>query len=369
MKYKNETDFQHDAPEALGVLMLNLGTPDAPSVAAVRRYLAEFLSDPRIVELPRPLWRLILHGVILRVRPKRSAAAYRAVWTRQGSPLLDISRRQAGALRARLVGALPGPVKVELGMRYGNPSVAAALTKLRAANVRRLLVLPLYPQYSATTTASTFDAVARELSTWRWVPELRFVNQYHDTPGYIAALAESIRNHWAEHGEPDRFLFSFHGIPRAYLDNGDPYHCQCHKTARLTAEALALEADRWQVAFQSRVGNKEWLRPYTDELLKEWGAAGIGSVQVCCPGFSADCLETLEEIAVENRDYFLGAGGTHYSYIPALNDDPAHMDALLDLVRRHASGWPEADGLDDATWSPQGLNQRLERARALGAMR
>jgi len=369
MKYKNETGYRHDTPEALGVLMLNLGTPDAPTKSAVRRYLAEFLSDPRVVELPRPLWWLILHGVILRVRPKRSAAAYQSVWTDEGSPLLSISRRQADALQERLGIALPGPVRVELGMRYGNPSVASALAKLREASVRRLLVLPLYPQYSATTTASTFDAVTRELSTWRWVPELRFVNQYHDAPGYIAALAERIRVHWAEHGKPDRLLFSFHGIPRDYFENGDPYHCHCYKTARLIAEALELEADRWQVSFQSRVGTKEWLRPYTDELLKEWGVAGIGSVQVCCPGFSADCLETLEEIAVENRDYFLAAGGKDYGYIPALNDDSAHMNALVDLVRSHTAGWPEAAGRDDATWAPRALGQRLGRANARGAMR
>jgi ferrochelatase len=369
MKYQNETGFRHDAPEALGVLLLNLGTPDAPTVPAVRRYLAEFLWDPRVVELPRPLWWLILNGVILRVRPKRSAHAYQSVWTEEGSPLLAIARRQAAALQERLSERLPGPVKLELGMRYGNPSVPAALANLRAANVRRLLVLPLYPQYSATTTASTFDAVARELSTWRWLPELRFVNQYHDTPGYISALAASVRAHWAEHGEPDRLLFSFHGIPREYFENGDPYHCQCQKTARLTAEALGLPRERWQISFQSRVGNKEWLRPYTDELLQEWGAAGIGSVQVMCPGFSADCLETLEEIAVENRDYFLGAGGKEYAYIPALNDRPDHLAMLSDLVQRHTAGWPESDGGDDASWFPRALQQRLERAGALGAER
>jgi ferrochelatase len=367
MRYTNETGFRHDAPEPLGVLMLNLGTPEAPTVPAVRRYLAEFLSDPRVVELPRPLWWVILHGVILRIRPRRSAEAYQSVWTDEGSPLLRISKLQAAALQKSLTARLPGPVRVELGMRYGNPSVASALGRLRQANVRRLLVLPLYPQYSATTTASAFDAITRELSSWRWVPELRFVNQYHDAQGYIAALAERIRGHWVEHGEPDRLLFSFHGIPRDYFESGDPYFCHCQKTARLTAEALGLEAGRWQVSFQSRVGNKEWLRPYTDELLKEWGAAGIGSVQVCCPGFSADCLETLEEIAVENRDYFLGAGGKTYGYIPALNDSPAHIDSLADLVQRHTAGWPGAVGSDHANWSVEALRKRLERAQEQGA--
>jgi ferrochelatase len=254
-------------------------------------------------------------------------------------------------------------------MRYGEPSVASALAKLRAAGARRLLVLPLYPQYSGSTSASVFDAVSRELSTWRWIPELRFVSQYHDAPGYIDALAESVRRFWSEHGRPDRLLFSFHGIPKDYFLSGDPYHCQCHKTARLISESLGLEPDRWQVAFQSRVGRKEWLRPYTDELLKEWGKQGIGNVHVMCPGFSADCLETLEEIAVENRSYFLEAGGERFGYIPALNDSEAHMEMLADLVVRHTHGWPEADGADDSTWSPRALEDRLERAKSLGAER
>jgi protoporphyrin/coproporphyrin ferrochelatase len=363
MKFQNLTNFRHDAPEALGVLVVNLGTPDAPTTAAVRRYLAEFLSDPRVIEVPRPLWWLILHGVILRIRPARSAHAYQAVWTDRGSPLLDISRRLADALARRLGETLPGPVHVELGMRYGNPSIPEALRRLRAANCRRLLVLPLYPQYSATTTASTFDAVTRELTTWRWVPELRTINQYHDAPGHIEALAQSARDHWAAHGLPDRLLFSFHGIPKDYFLAGDPYHCQCLKTARLVAETLDLPRDAWGLSFQSRVGTKEWLRPYTDETLKTWGAQGIGSVQVICPGFAADCLETLEEVAVENRDYFLGAGGREYGYIPALNDTPAQVQVLADLVGRHTAGWPEAEGVvDPAEWT-----RRLDRAKAVGA--
>ena len=367
MKYKNETGWRHDAPEALGVLLFNLGTPDAPTASAVRRYLAEFLSDPRVVELPRPLWWLILHGIILRVRPRRSAALYRSVWSDQGSPLLVIARRQAQGLEERLQADFPGPVRVALGMRYGNPSIASALESLRKANARRLLVLPLYPQYSATTTASGFDAVATQLSTWRWVPETRFVNQYHDHPGYIAALAQSVRGYWTERGEPDRLLFSFHGIPQDYHLHGDPYYCQCHKTARLTADALALSAQRWGVSFQSRVGNKEWLRPYTDETLPAWAHAGARKVHVICPGFSADCLETLEEIAVENRDRFLAAGGDEFGYIPALNDQSAHIEALADLVLRHTAGWPEAEGVGDATWAEPPLARRLQRARARGA--
>ncbi len=356
MKYQNETGFRHDAPETLGVLMVNLGTPDSPATADVRRYLAEFLSDPRVIEMPRLLWKAILHGVILRIRPRRSAHAYQQVWTERGSPLLDISQRQANALQQALDGYEAGKVKVVLAMRYGSPSVRRGLAELRAANCRRVLVLPMYPQYSATTTASVFDAVTSELRSWRWVPELRFVNQYHDDAAYIEALADSIRRYRDENGTADRLLFSFHGIPKDYFLNGDPYYCHCQKTARLVAEKLGMQADQWQLTFQSRVGAKEWLKPYTDHTLKEWGAEGVGSVQVVCPGFSADCLETLEEIAVENRDYFLQAGGREYAYIPALNDDAGHISTLAELVRRNMAGWrlPESAG-------------RLLRAKSLGA--
>lgn len=349
MKYKNVPGFEHGTPESLGVLMLNLGTPDAPTPSAVRRYLAEFLKDPRVVEIPRPVWWLILHGVILRVRPSRSARAYQAVWTDRGSPLLDVAQRQAAGLQERLEQRFGKGLRVELGMRYGNPSVAEALGRLKQANVRRLLVLPLYPQYSGTTTASIFDAVTGELSTWRWLPELRFINHYHDNPAYISAIAESIRTAWAEHGEPERLLFSFHGIPKRYFMAGDPYHCHCHKTARMVVEQLALPEDRWLVSFQSRVGRDEWLQPYTDETLKLWGSDGVKSVHVVAPGFSADCLETLEEIDVENRGYFLEAGGGSYHYIPCLNDDPAHLDMMVGLVEQHTAGWPEMTGIAE-TW-------------------
>jgi ferrochelatase len=363
MIYANTSDFRHDVPESLGVLLLNLGTPDAPTVPAVRRYLAEFLWDPRVVEIPRPLWWLLLHGIILRVRPPRTAHAYQSVWTEEGSPLLVISKRQAVALQAVISERFRGQVKVALGMRYGNPSIAAALAELRAANLRRLLVLPLYPQYSATTTASTFDAVTRELSLWRWLPEVRFVTSYHDDPGYIAALVASIRAYWAEHGEPDRLLFSFHGIPKDYFLKGDPYYCHCQKTVRLVTQALGIPEERWTLAFQSRVGTQEWLRPYTDETLKAWGNEGVASVHVISPGFAADCLETIEEISVENRDYFLAAGGQRYGYIPCLNDRPDHIAMLAGLIERHCGGWPEVrDGAP-----PQELGLRTERARELGA--
>lgn len=367
MKYKDDPGFRHDAPERLGILLSNLGTPDAPTEVAVRRYLAQFLSDPRVVELPRALWYPILHGIILRTRPKRSAKLYRSVWTDEGSPLLVFSRRQAAALAHRLSARFQGQVRVELGMRYGNPSFGSALASLRRANVRRLLVLPLYPQYSATTTASTFDAVTRELSRWRWVPQLRFVTHYHDHPGYIAALAGRIRAYWAEYGEPERLLFSFHGIPREYFRKGDPYYCQCRKTARLTAESLGLDHQCWQVSFQSRVGKKEWLRPYTDQTLIEWGKEGVAKVHAVCPGFSADCLETLEEIAIQGRDLFLGAGGKSFGYVPALNDDPAHVQMLEDLVLAQVSGWTQGLIDEDSCHGPVLLAQRLARAREQGA--
>jgi ferrochelatase len=356
------SDFRHDSPDSLGILLVNLGTPDSPSTADVRRYLKEFLWDPRVVELPRPLWWLVLNGVILNTRPRRSAAAYAKVWTEQGSPLMVISNQQRTALQAALDDALPGPVSVALAMRYGSPSIAAGLAELREAGARRVLVLPLYPQYSATTTASIFDAVTDELRRWRWLPELRFVNHYHDDPGYIATLAASVREHWATHGQADKLVMSFHGIPQAYFEAGDPYFCECQKTGRLLAEALGLSEQQWLLTFQSRLGPKAWLRPYTDQTLKQLGHDGTRSVDVICPGFAADCLETLEEIAMENRETFLEAGGEDYRYIPCLNDRADHIEQLAGLVQRHVQGWPEAgDSGDNAD------AERWRRALALGA--
>ncbi|MCW8908551.1 MAG: ferrochelatase, partial [Sedimenticola sp.] len=319
-----------------GVLLVNLGTPDSPSVADVRRYLKQFLSDPRVVELPRSLWWLILNGAILRLRPKRSAAAYRQVWTDQGSPLLVESRAIAEELQQALAGRLRQPVRVELAMRYGAPSIARGLEQLRQANARHILVLPLYPQYSATTTASTFDEISRVLGGWRWLPELRFINHYHDDPGYIRALADSVRRFDPDDSSRDRLLMSFHGIPQSYADQGDPYAEQCHTTAQRLADELGLQPQQWAITFQSRVGRQPWLQPYTDETLKQWGAEGVSRVDVICPGFPADCLETLEEIGEENRDYFLQAGGEQYRYIPALNRDPLHIEALASLVEWHS---------------------------------
>ena len=345
MRYITEnTDSAAETRPCLGVLLTNLGTPDAPTPSAVRRYLAEFLSDPRVVEWPRWLWWPVLHGIILRIRPRRSARLYRKIWTAEGSPLLQTSRRQAQALQSVLENRLPGPVKVALAMRYGAPSIATGLGALREGGARRIVVLPLYPQYSATTTASTFDAVADVLKTWRRLPELRMVGDYHDDPGYIAALAARIAAHWNAHGRAERLLFSFHGIPRRYARAGDPYPEQCQRTAEHVARRMQLPAERWGVAFQSRFGREEWLRPYTDYTLREWASSGLRSVDVVCPGFPADCLETLEEIAHYNREVFLGAGGKVYHYIPALNDDPQHIAALAELTVRQTCGWFEQQG-------------------------
>nr|VFK78066.1 MAG: ferrochelatase [Candidatus Kentron sp. SD] len=323
----------------VGILITNLGTPAAPTPRAVRRYLAEFLWDRRVVDMPRFLWWPILHGIVLRTRPRKSAELYRNIWTPAGSPLLVISKRQISALRAILDERCPVPVRVVLGMRYGKPSFQEALEQLRAENIRRLLVLPLYPQHSASTTASTFDAIAEELKTWRCMPMLRFINGYHEDKGYIQALCQSIRQAWTEHPPPDQLLFSFHGLPRRYTTSGDPYHEECQATARRVADGLNLADEKWMVSFQSRVGREEWLAPHTDELLREWGKAGIESVHVICPGFSADCIETLEEIEMRAREIFLSAGGKVFHYIHGLNDRSEHLEALADLVQSHARDW------------------------------
>lgn len=329
----------------LGIVLVNLGTPDAPTTSAVRTYLAEFLSDPRIVAIPRFLWMIILHGIVLRVRPKRSAKAYASIWTDEGSPLLVISKKQRAALEKSISPLFKDQVTVALAMRYGNPSIPSVLQTLREKNIQRLLILPLYPQYSATTTASIFDAITSELQHWRWIPEIRFIQHYQHEKDYITALSNQIETFRKEHGAAEKLLFSFHGIPKDYYQAGDPYPDECHATARGVIERLGLKDDQWQISFQSRFGAQEWVKPYTDETLKQWGAEGIKSVQVVCPAFSTDCLETLEEIAVENRDYFLQAGGGEYTYIPALNDDPEHIEMLAKLIQKHAQGWPEANPL------------------------
>ncbi|QFY89962.1 ferrochelatase [Magnetovirga frankeli] len=323
------------AQNKTGILLTNLGTPDAPEAPALKRYLKEFLSDRRVVELHPLAWQPILRGIILNVRPKKSAAAYRQVWSEEGSPLLAIALRQTAALCQFLHQQGLGEVPVELAMRYGNPSMESVLDRLMAQGLERIILLPLYPQYSASTSASTFDQLARVLMARRNIPAIDFIRSYPDEPAYIQALANSVREYQQEHGEPDRLLISFHGIPRDYADKGDPYPQDCATTARLLAEELGLRDEQWLQSFQSRFGLQEWLKPYTDETLKKWGKEGLDHVQVICPGFSADCLETLEEIDEENREYFLHAGGKRFGYIPALNDRADHIAALGGILLRH----------------------------------
>ncbi|MES1933777.1 ferrochelatase [Salinisphaera shabanensis T35B1] len=327
------------AQRPIGVLFTNLGTPDDTSVKAVRRYLAEFLSDRRVVDLNRALWLPILYGIILTFRPKNSAEGYRSVWTEEGSPLLVYARRQAEQIQARLDREVERPVHVALAMRYGNPSIETGLRELDAAGCKQVLVLPAYPQYSATTVATTFDKVGEVLADWPEPPALRQINRYHDEPGYIEALANSVREHWAEHGRAEKLVMSFHGIPKRYVKLGDPYPRDCGVTAQLLASELGLSRNEYKVCFQSRFGREPWLQPYLDETMKAWGAAGMKSVDVMCPGFSSDCLETLEEIKEENREYFEEAGGGSLRYIPALNDRDDHVDMFTQLIKRELSGW------------------------------
>ncbi len=365
----NEPSFHHLQVPRCGVLLVNLGSPDAPTPSAVRRFLAQFLSDRRVIELSPWLWRPILHGIVLRVRPRRVARNYQKIWSDEGSPLLVYSQRLAQRVGEALATQVPGPVSVAVAMTYGRPSVTQAVDRLLAEGVRRLLVVPLFPQYSATTTAAAHDAVARDLAQRRFLPELRWINHYHDEPDYIGALADSVTRHWDEHGRPKRLLMSFHGIPERYFAAGDPYSCHCNGTARLLAERLGLAAGDWELVFQSRFGREPWLRPYLDQRLGELAAAGVDDVQVICPGFAADCLETLEEIEEENRSLFLGAGGRRYGYIPALNDAPAQVELLAGLIRRHGQGWAEFAPDYDPARAAARAQASAERARAAGGAR
>ncbi|MBI1194304.1 MAG: ferrochelatase [Gammaproteobacteria bacterium] len=342
-RFIGQSRLAHNRSPRLGVVLVNLGTPEAPTPSALRRYLAEFLSDPRVVELPPLLWRIILHGIILRVRPKKSAHAYAAVWGEHGSPLMTASKALTDAVRARLSEHVPGRISVALAMRYGQPAIADVLRRLQADGVERLLIVPLYPQYSGATTGSVADGVFMELQRWRWVPELRLLGAYHDDPAYIGAIADSIADFWAVHGRSERLMISFHGMPKATHEAGDPYFCQCHKTARLIAERLALADDEWEMAFQSRFGAAEWLQPYVAERLQALPGEGVRHLSVVCPGFACDCLETLEEIAIQGKQSFLEAGGARLDYIPALNADERHATLHVERILRHAAGWPELE--------------------------
>lgn len=365
MTYLKEPDFTHGQPARTGILLVNLGTPEAPTAAALRPYLKEFLSDPRVVEIPRAIWWLILNGIILNTRPKKSAAKYASIWTPDGSPLKVHTEKQAKLLKGWLGERVATPFMVEYAMRYGNPSVADTLSRMKAAGCDRILILPAYPQYAASSTATAFDAAYAWQQTVRNQPALRTVKHYHDHPGYIQALAANIHDYWQMHGRPDVLLMSFHGVPRYTLDKGDPYHCECQKTGRLLAEALGLGPKQFRLTFQSRFGRAEWLKPYTDKTLEELGRAGTKRVDVIAPGFVADCLETLEELAMEGRASFLASGGKEFNYIPALNEHPQWIDALGQIALENLSGWvSDAWDRDSAMQAQQST---VRRATELGA--
>ena len=361
MPFSKEPPYAHGQAAKTAVLFCNLGTPDAPTPQAVRRYLAEFLSDHRVVEIPRLLWMLILHGIILRFRPAKSAAKYASVWTPEGSPLKVWTEKQAALLQSRLT-QLGHHVVVRWAMRYGSTSIASQLDALKADGVTRVLVMPAYPQYSATTTASVFDAVYMWAQKTRAIPEMRFVNHYHDDAKYIAALSSSVSSYWQVHGQPDKLVMSFHGVPERTLHLGDIYHCECFKTARLLAQSLGLNKDQYQVTFQSRLGRAKWLEPYTEPTLIAMGQAGVQRVDVVCPGFTSDCLETLEEINMEAREAFLHAGGQSFHYISCLNDSSLAIDALAAVATQHMGGWDTQSAPD-----VKAIAQSRALALALGA--
>jgi len=348
MSFAPEPPRSPDPPLRTAVLLCNLGTPDEPTAPAVRRYLAQFLSDPRVVEIPRLIWKPILHGLILRVRPARSAAKYASIWMPEGSPLRVWTGKQAKLL-AGYLGERGHDVLVRPAMRYGEPAITRVLDELKALGVTRVLVLPLYPQYAAATTASVFDAVYRWASRTRSLPELRFVNRYADDSGYIKALEQRVRDHWMREGQGEKLVLSFHGLPVRNINLGDPYHSECLATVRLLARRLDLKPERVLATFQSRFGKAKWLEPYTEPSLRRLAAEGVKRIDVMCPGFAADCLETLEEIAQEARDAFLQAGGQEFRYIPALNDQHEWIAALAAITIRHLQGWPTSNAVDQTT--------------------
>lgn len=359
-RFEPALKHKHGTASQTGVLLINLGTPDAPTRAAVRAYLKEFLSDPRVVEIPRAVWLPILYLFILTTRPKASAARYEQVWTREGSPLRVHTERQTLLLQGYLGDRLRAPLVIDYAMRYGSPSIRQKLEALTAQGCGRILLVPLYPQYSASTTATATDAAFAMLASMRNQPEVRTIRHFHDEPGYIAALERSVREHWEKRGRGDVLVMSFHGVPRRTLELGDPYHCECQKTGRLLAEALGLGPEAYRVTFQSRFGRAEWLKPYTATVLQELGAQRVSSLDVICPGFVADCLETLEEIAIDGKGLFLKAGGGEFRYIPCLNERHEWIAALTDLVERNLHGWMGQP-------SEAALEQSRLRALAAGA--
>lgn len=340
MSFRPESPYAHGTRDKTAIVLVNLGTPEAPSTSAVRTYLREFLSDPRVVEIPRLPWWFILNCIILPFRSAKSARKYQMIWTKEGSPLKVHTKKQAILLRGLLGVRGHGEVLVEYAMRYGTPSISTVLDKLKIENCERILILPAYPQYSATTTASIYDAVFSHYASVRNVPELRFVKHYHEHEGYLDALKDSVLAYWEINGRPDKLVMSFHGIPKRTLLLGDPYHCECHKTARILAEKLRLSQGEYLVSFQSRFGKEEWLQPYTAQSLQALAQQGVARVDLLCPGFTSDCLETLEEIAMEAKRDFFKAGGKEFHYIPCLNETPAWIGALAEIVEQHMIGWP-----------------------------
>ncbi len=328
----------HGSAPKIGVLLINLGTPKAASKSAIRSYLREFLSDPRVIEIPRPIWWLILNLFILPFRPGKIVHAYKKIWQAEGSPLA-INTQQQAALLKKQFSQSTNNIIITHAMCYGGPSIAQRVDELLKENVQKLLIFPLYPQYSAATTAAAFDLVSQSLRLQRWIPELRFINQYYAEPAYITACANHLK---LQRKHPERkLLFSFHGLPKRNLLMGDPYHCQCHASAYRIAQELGLKDEQWLVSFQSRFGRAEWLQPYTDKLLQSLPQQGTDEIDVFCPGFSADCLETLEEIAIQNRDFFLEAGGKSFTYLPALNASAEHIECLSTLINKHIAHWNE----------------------------
>ncbi|HEY8856372.1 MAG TPA: ferrochelatase [Rugosibacter sp.] len=347
-RYVAEPAHRHSDVRRTAIVLVNLGTPDAPTTSALRRYLKQFLWDPRVVEIPRAIWWLILHGIILTLRPAKSAVKYAKIWLKEGSPLRVHTERQAKLLKGLLGQQGHTDIKIAWAMRYGNPSISHTLDQLKQKGVERVLIFPLYPQYAASTTASVMDAVGDWIKRSRNPPELRFIKQYPSHPGYIAALAASVREHWMMHGRGERLVISFHGLPQRSLLLGDPYFCLCQKTGRLLAESLGLTADDYLITFQSRFGKAKWLQPYTQPTLEKLAKDGVAHVDVICPGFVADCLETLEEIAMECKDAYLASGGKIFSYIPCMNERADWIAALGDIATTHLAGWPlsaEADSV------------------------
>lgn len=341
-----KTQYQHGTPVQTGVLLINLGTPEAPTPQAVRTYLKQFLSDRRVVEIPRLVWLPILYLFVLTKRPKASAARYAQIWTREGSPLKVHTERQTALLRGYLGDRLRVPLVVDYAMRYGSPSIAETLATMKAEGCERIMLVPLYPQYSSSTTASAFDEAFRAFSRMRDQPETRTVKHFHDDAGYIRALEAGVRDYWGKRGRPDVLVMSFHGVPRRTLELGDPYHCECQKTGRLLAEALGLAPEQYRVTFQSRFGRAQWLQPYTAHVLAELGRQKLETVDVICPGFTSDCLETLEEIAIEGKSIFAKAGGGELRYLPCLNERHEWIAALTDLVERNLRDWTLAPTAD-----------------------